>query len=331
MEPTQPLDQKGWEALTLWDGDAPSYGGTWALLTNAELPSGFTATVKTLKHPFLRRLQSSVAGLIDDPATPATVDRRSWNNRFANLVSGRFSELLFARTYETLIKDKGLELSETTAEHDWLDYLIVQAAEKFALGINVKNAGVQFETAQARVGLASADTLPIATYKIFGSTAKEGHIPLIYVYLVDWGLLPRLRAAYWESLNDAERAAFQLMTSFRGMPRKLEDSFIKWTVDDRLATLYTGVGYNEESLPDLPFRAISGRRCQRIFYLDHGRAPYVYVQRMNTDPNVHVSVSKETMHFPEFIERWLGSPETRTELLAGLSRTEMLPIPDPPV
>jgi hypothetical protein len=64
---------------------------------------------------------------------------------------------------------------------------------------------------------------------------------------------------------------------------------------------------------------------------DHGRAPYVYVQRMNTDPNVHVSVSKETMHFAEFIERWLGSPETRTELLAGLSRTEMLPIPDPPV
>ena len=92
-------------------------------------------------------------------APPATVERRSWNNRFANLVSGRFSELLFARTYNAMLGDKGLELRETTAEHDWLDYLIVQEAEKFSVGINVKNAGVQFETAQDRVGLAYERTL----------------------------------------------------------------------------------------------------------------------------------------------------------------------------
>jgi hypothetical protein len=324
-----PLDQKGWEALTVWSQDAPTLTEAWAALTSDQLPTGFVTTVRTLNHPFLRRLQNS-EGLVD-AAPAATLERRAWNNRFANLVSGRFSELLFARTYSAMLGEQGLELRETTAEHDWLDYLIVQDAEKFALGINVKNAGVQFETAQERVGLASEDTLPIATYKIFGSTAKEGHIPLIYVYLVDWSLLSRLRAAYWEALTEAERTAFRLMTSFRGMPRKVEDAFITSTVDDRLETLYTGVGYTEDSLPDLPFRAISGRRCQRIFYLDHGRAPYVYVQRMNTDPNVHVSVSKETIHFTEFVERWLSSTESRTELLAGLSRTEMLPIPDPPV
>ena len=48
---------------------------------------------------------------------------------------------------------------------------------------------------------------------------------------------------------------------------------------------------------------------------------------MNTDPNVHVSVSKETIHFADFVERWLSSTEARAELLAGLRRTEMLPIP----
>lgn len=87
----------------------------------------------------------------------------------------------------------------------------------------------------------------------------------------------------------------------------------------------------EDALADLPFRAISGRRCQRILYRDHGRSPYVYVQRMNTDPNVHVSVSAETLHFADFIATWLSTRERRTELLAGLSRTEMVPIPDPPV
>ena len=86
----------------------------------------------------------------------------------------------------------------------------------------------------------------------------------------------------------------------------------------------------------LRFRSCHSERypvddARRIFYLDHGRAPYVYVQRMNTDPNVHVSVSKETIHFADFVERWLSSTEARAELLAGLRRTEMLPIPDPPV
>ncbi len=103
------------------------------------------------------------------------------------------------------------------------------------------------------------DTLPIATYKIFGSTVREGHIPLIYVYLVDWKLIPRLRTAFWSALSDAERTVFQLMTSFRSVPRKLEDCFIECTISERLATLYTAVGYTENALAELPFRAISGQ------------------------------------------------------------------------
>ncbi len=259
------------------------------------------------------------------------MERRTWNNQFANLVSGRFTENLFYQTYAEAVESMGLCLTETTAEHDWLDYLITEPAEAFTLGINVKNAGVQFRAAADRVGLPPEDTLPIATYKIFGSTVREGHIPLIYVYLVDWKLIPRLRTAFWSALSDAERTVFQLMTSFRSVPRKLEDCFIECTISERLATLYTAVGYTENALAELPFRAISGRRCQRIFYRNHGRAPYVYVRRMNTDPNVHVSVSTETVHFAEFVARWLGSPQSRLDLLEGLGRTEPFPIPDPPI
>jgi hypothetical protein len=81
----------------------------------------------------------------------------------------------------------------------------------------------------------------------------------------------------------------------------------------------------------LPFQAISGRRCQRIFYINHRRAPYVYVQRMNTDPNVHVSVSAETTHFARFIDLWLSDTSRRHKLLVGLAQTEPFAIPDPPV
>ena len=319
---SQQLDQKSWQALTTWAGNPPVFNEAWELLIDGALPVAFHEDVLTLKHPFLRKLRLGAE---------STMEARSWNNRFANLVSGRFSELLFHRTYADAVEAKGVHLTETTTKHDWLDYLLEEPSEGFTLGINIKNAGVQFETSQARVGLPPDDTLPIATYKIFGSTAKAGHIPLMYVYLVDWTLLPRLRASYWDNLNDRERLVFQLITSFKGMPRKLEDRFIECTVGDRLAALWTGVGYDENSLLQLPFQAISGRRCQRIFYLDHGRAPYVYVQRMNTDPNVHVSVSSETLHFADFIEQWLGTSTTRKALLVGLNRTELLPIPDPPV
>lgn len=325
------LDQAGWQALTTWQGDPPTYSSAWGLLTDPQLPETFRNCVRTLRHTFLRQLQAE-AGAIVHPAGESVLEKGSrWNNRFANLVSGRFTEKLFHQTYVKDLKKLGLSLTETTAEHDWLDFLIEEPSEGFILGINVKNAGVQFRSAAERVGLDPEDTLPIATYKIFGSTTKEGHIPLIYVYLVDWELLSRLRAAYWASLNDAERAVFQMMTSFRKVPRKLEDCFIEATVADQLAALYTAVGYTGDKLTELPFRAISGRRCQRIFYTNHERAPYVYVQRMDTDPNVHISVRGDTVHFIDFAAQWLRTPDSRRDLIEGLRQQESYPIPDPPI
>lgn len=326
---TELLPQADWQQLTTWKEPAPTIGQTWALLTDPALPAAFTAAVSASRHQGIRKLRLAAAS--SGPVAATAMQGRGWNVRFANLVSGRFTELLFHRVYGASLESLGVHVTETTGEHDWVDYLLLKPEEEFALGINVKNAGVQFRVAQDLVGLAPGDTLPIATYKIFGSTAREGHIRLVYVYLVDWGLILRLRSSYWATLNPQEQALFRAMTSFKGMPRKLEDRFIETTVGDRLAQLCRGVGYSDDALETLPFRAISGRRCQRIFYLDHGRAPYVYVRRMNTDPNVHVSVSTETLHFSAFIERWLSTSDRRAELLSGLEHTEGMQVPDPPV
>ena len=51
-----PLNQKEWEALTVWSQDAPTLKETWALLTNDQLPADFVNTVRTLNHTFLRQL-----------------------------------------------------------------------------------------------------------------------------------------------------------------------------------------------------------------------------------------------------------------------------------
>jgi hypothetical protein len=333
--PSPELDQKQWRALTTWDGEPPSYCATWALLTDPQLPEAFRNLVRTLKHGLLDKLQSQAGDTLfrlgDEPAMERRARNNPWNNQFANLVSGRFTEKVFHQAYAEDLEQLGLSLKETTTEHNWLDFLITDPAEDFSLGINIKNAGVLFDKAADFVELDPEDSLPIATYKIFGSTAKQDHTPLIYVYLVDWELLPRLRPRYWSVLNEAERTVFRLMTSFKKIPRKLEDCFIECTVADRIATLYTAVGYTDDTLEKLPFRAISGVRCQSIFYTNHKRSPYVYVKKMDTDPNVHVSVSNETLQFTDFMMQWLSTSRARADLLEGLGRTKPLPIPDPPI
>lgn len=255
--------------------------------------------------------------------------RAAWKIRFTNLVSGRFTELVFERAFRPRLEGLGLELVEETALRNFLDYRITGPAD-FAVAINLKNAGVQYRDSMKWVGLEPEDTLPIATYKIFGSETA-GIPPLIYVYLVDWTLLARLRLAYWEALSDPERRLFQLLACSRDVPRKVEDAFIECTVRDRLPQLVEAVGYERDDLTDLPFRAISAGKCRRLFYDHHERSPYVYRQRMNTDPNVHISVATETLSFSEFVDRYLAMPEGREELLRELSLTAEVTIPAPPI
>jgi hypothetical protein len=318
------FDQRQWQELTTWTEKAPSLAEAWTLLTTAELPAAFLAAVHTSSHQFVRQLQRSKESVELEP-------RKEWNNRFANLVSGRYTEILFANAYKSAIEARGLSLIPKQDKRDWHDYWIDGDGGDFQLAINIKNAGVQFRQAASFVGMDADDTLPIATYKIFGSSGDETQLPLVYVYLVDWTLLPRLRSSYWDLLNEAERRLFQMTARFKGMPRDLEDSFIEATVADRVQELSASVGYDVRALRELPFRAISGARCKSIFYKDHGRSPYVFLQRMNTDPNVHVSVKSETIHFNQFIERWLSSRERRVELLTGLRHTSVMAIPDPPM
>jgi hypothetical protein len=182
--------------------------------------------------------------------------------------------------------------------------------------------------AQQFFGLAPEDTIPMSTYKAFGADAADIP-PLLYVYLIDWDLLERLRAAYWETLSADEKVVFQALTSFKGLSRNLEDDFITATVDQRMEALRDAVGYG--NVEELNFRAISAARCHSIFYEQHERSPYVFVRKMNTDPNVHISIDGETTPFGTVIDEHLSSPETRAALLAGLSNTRSMLIPDPPL
>lgn len=325
------LDQPAWQSLTSWEGAAPDSDAVWQLLSNVELPGRFRDAVQASRHPFVQRLRRSTRlNILGAGAVPIERQKR-WNSRFANLVSGRFTEILFSLAYRSPIEALGLTLLATFDKRDWHDYLIEGDEGRFRVAINLKNAGIQFRGAQQFVGMAPEDTLPIATYKIFGSSAKEEQLPLVYIYLVDWTLIPRLRVAYWDRLNPGERRVFQLMTTFKGVPRDLEDRFIEETVGERMDVLCVGVDYDPRRLAALPFRAISGARCKAIFYRDHSRSPYVFRQRMDTDPNVHVSVKGETVQVSEFMDTWLASRRRREELLAGLRRTAAMRIPDPPV
>ena len=253
--------------------------------------------------------------------------RRRWNNAFANLVSGRFTELVFEASFADPLAEVGVEIRDATTDRSFIDYELVATdpSEDFAISVNVKNAGRQMRDAQRFFGLAPEDTLPMATYKAFGAQA-QGVAALLYVYLVDWTLE---RGRGDGHATPAERRVFALLTSFSGMPRDLEDDFIALTVEQRLPALRQAVGYQD--LTGLPFHAISSARCHTIFYEQHERSPYVFVKRMDTDPNVHISVSLDTTPFELLIDYYLSTPEDRATLVAGLQQTKGMAIPDPPV
>lgn len=140
-----------------------------------------------LKETIGRRIRSSTVGKL----LVFRVERTQWKARFANLVSGRFTELVFERTFRSALESLELRLIEETVGHTYVDYRI-EGSHGFALAVNLKNAGVQYREAARWVGLDPEDTLPIATYKIFGSEVAATP-PLVYIYLVDWTLLERLR------------------------------------------------------------------------------------------------------------------------------------------
>jgi hypothetical protein len=350
-------DQESWVAATsLPDSLVPSPAELWEALSDPELSPLETARSRVSSNALLRaavaqsmfaegepfesileRLRTeygvSIRAATLERLLAARVERGSWKLKFTNLVSGRFTELLFCEAYNQQLADVGLTVDEETLFHSFLDYRLVATSpdEDFELSINVKNAGVQMRDAMGFFGLEPQDTLPMATYKAFGA-AGAAIPPLLYAYLVDWELLEKLRRTYWEdALTEFEQYIFQVLANCKGVSRALEDDFIAATVDERMETLLAGVGYDESRLADLPFRVISAARCHQIFYENHRRSPYVFIRKMNTDPNVHISVEDETILFCDLIETHLANAESRAELLEGLTRTRAMLIPDPPI
>ena len=283
------FDEAAWRADTAWQGTAPSHAEMWAVLNDPSVASDFCAAVAarvgrsellaTASLHALRAAGISGSALLDEyrrvsgrQVRQATIDRllkapltrrARWNNSFANLVSGRFTELVFEATYSTPLREVGVVVEDATTDRSFVDYRLVAADndESFALSINVKNAGRQMRLARTFFGLDPEDTLPMATYKAFGA-ADADIPPLLYVYLVDWTLLERLREAYWlRSLSAGEQEVFRLMTTFQGFPRDLEDEFVASTVERRLDRLLAEVGYTESS--DLPFRVIQPHAATR--------------------------------------------------------------------
>lgn len=350
------FDESDWRAETRWTGTPPTPQGVWTAFNAPGVSEWLrdrledrTAGCAVLRSGIAQSLRStglSESELLDRTREafgrgirPSTLDRlleadvepASWKIAFANLVSGRFTEIAFKNAYEEPLDLVGVELYEDVAARSFLDFRLTaqDSPNRFALSVNVKNAGRQMREAQKFFGLEPEDTIPMATYKAFGAEAAPIP-PLLYAFLVDWTLLERLRKAYWEDvLTEDERTVFRLLTSFKGFSRDLEDDFITATVDGRLEQLRSGVGYSKQD--DLPFRAISAACCHTIFYEQHRRSPYVYVRRMNTDPNVHISVAMETLAFGEVIENHLSTPHDRAALLEGLRRTKPMLIPDPPL
>jgi hypothetical protein len=348
-------DQRRWRDETTLAGTLPSPGQVWLEFHDPSLSAAFVAVVDRcaqgnalLRAGLLQALEADGAprsmlpgayqahvGKRIRPDTvnrllAADVQRASWKIAFANLVSGRFTELVFLAAYGAKAREVGLRLVEETTDRSFLDYRVLPLddRETFALSINVKNAGVQMASAERFFGLAADDSIPMATYKMFGGSSANIP-PLIYVYLVDWTLLERLRKAYWEQgLSEHERRVFQLLANVQGIPRDVEDAFIGATVDARLPLLAAAVGYG--SLAGLPFRAVSAARCKQIFYENHQRSPYVFVRRMNTDPNVHISVRDETLQF-DVLANQLSTVAQRAHLLTALERTKAFQIPDPPL
>ncbi len=360
------FDETHWKELTSWQGPAPSLAKTWEILTAPSLPLSFTqgllaraARSTTLQAALAQALvegqprlgveASTTERLFSSPydelkdllgrkLRPASFDRllkeriakRGWNNNFANLVSGRFTELAFDASFRGALAQVGITLEDATQARSFIDYRLSANDRKasFTLSINVKNAGRQMRKAQQFFGLTPEDTIPMATYKAFGAVAG-GESTLLYVYLVDWNLLERLREAYWDRISPDERQVFQLFTTFSGMTKNLEDDFISATVEERFGSLRRAVGYRD--LSQLPFYAISALKCQEIFYKRHERSPYVFVRRMDTDPNVHLSVKADTIRFEQLIDQHLKTPRKRAALLESLRCIQQMTIPAPSV
>lgn len=316
------MDQAEWKTNAAWTEAPPTLAGLWACIVEVSLPPAFRDHALRLaeSHPLLRRARREAEA---GGSVLATLGEAK--ARFLNLPSGMFTEILFDRTHRDGLAAVGIDLQDNRSARSFIDYTLrSESPAGFRLPINTKNAGVPFRAAERYTGLRSEDTIPVAAYKAFGSEAAEPL--LLYVFLIDWDLLARLRSAYWSALRAPERRVFRLLACAREMSRDLEDAFMDATVMVHFDELRAAVGYADVT-PD--FRVVSAARVRSYLLLKRERTPGVFVQQLGTEPAVHLSVSTETTPMTTLIERHLATEEERSELLVGLQRTTVTEAPDP--
>lgn len=323
------MDWDQWRATATWDGGNITYGQAWNCLQDPTLPEAFRTAIaeRSLTHAGLRKARQQAGGL-NVGGTPLVVEAP--RNRFLNLVSGRFTELLFERAYTDRLSAVGVTVGDVVGERNWVDFdLRADDPPGWHVPVNTKNAGMQFRKAQSFAGLDPEDCIPVAAYKAFaGGGGQDPH--LLYVFLIDWGLIERLRDAFVDALSPAELLAFRLLACGKDLSMDAEDAFITATIQTRIDDLAVAVGYDLPGGFEPNFRAVSAAKVRNVLYADQQRTPGVYRrQPIRTEPAVHISITDETVPFGEVIDRWMSSPARRAELVAGLTATGSMPIPTP--
>ncbi|MGI8460594.1 MAG: hypothetical protein ACR2OC_03005 [Solirubrobacterales bacterium] len=141
------FDERGWREQNEWSGPPPTPIEVWQAINAPGVSEAFSdrlgahlascealqaGCVQQLRHESddgadLLALARAALGRNIRPATldrllESEMERSTWKVAFSNLVSGRFTELIFQRTYEVPLSEVGIVLIEEVADRSFLDF-----------------------------------------------------------------------------------------------------------------------------------------------------------------------------------------------------------------
>lgn len=257
------------------------------------------------------------------PGMTAPLNRRTQENMaFQNLVVGRLAETVFRHHHLEPLTNVGYTVVDYRDIPENRDFSLTRGSTE--LPINVKVASTSFRTAQKVVGLDPADCIPIPAYKAVGAATRSPG--LVYVDLVDFSLRDKVNT-FMARLDGNLSIAWHLLTWYSGRgAKRAEDRYVQALFDAHREGLVQLVDDPER------FRVISARRVLAIMRDNPERVPALVVKGAGTggwkgEVNVHVSVSHETVPWPEVAD--LCRHGGISHVMAKINRTVDASIPDP--